>query len=130
MANHLNILAWIIPWTEEPGGLHSMGQKELDMTEMTEHACKHGFLTTANAVLWWQDNMVVAAWEVASQRSWRQEQSSDQSPQFPTWSQRREKAGVRIQLQGGQRVLGSILAPGWPVVAETGEPSILGILQH
>ena len=22
MATHSNILAWIIPWTEEPGGLH------------------------------------------------------------------------------------------------------------
>ena len=26
------ILAWRIPWTEEPGGLQSMGRKELDTT--------------------------------------------------------------------------------------------------
>ena len=32
MATHSNILAWRIPWTEEPGGLQSMGHKELDMT--------------------------------------------------------------------------------------------------
>ena len=25
MATHTSILAWIIPWTEEPGGLQSMG---------------------------------------------------------------------------------------------------------
>ena len=25
MTNHSNILAWRIPWTEEPGGLESMG---------------------------------------------------------------------------------------------------------
>ena len=25
MANHSSILAWRIPWTEEPGGLQSMG---------------------------------------------------------------------------------------------------------
>ena len=25
MATHSNILAWEIPWTEEPGGLWSMG---------------------------------------------------------------------------------------------------------
>ena len=25
MATHSNILAWKIPWTEEPGGLQSMG---------------------------------------------------------------------------------------------------------
>ena len=33
MATHSSILAWRIPWTEEPGGLQSMGSHELDMTE-------------------------------------------------------------------------------------------------
>ena len=33
MAAHSSILAWRIPWTEEPGGLQSMGHKESDMTE-------------------------------------------------------------------------------------------------
>ena len=34
MATHSTILAWRIPWTEEPGGLHSpWGHKELNMTE-------------------------------------------------------------------------------------------------
>ena len=28
MATHSSILAWRIPWTEEPGGLQSMGHKE------------------------------------------------------------------------------------------------------
>ena len=32
MATHSTILAWKIPWTEEPGGPQSMGWKELDMT--------------------------------------------------------------------------------------------------
>ena len=32
MTNHSSILAWGIPWTEEPGGLQSMGSQELDMT--------------------------------------------------------------------------------------------------
>ena len=27
MATHSNILAWRIPWTEEPGGLQSMGMQ-------------------------------------------------------------------------------------------------------
>ena len=27
-----SILAWRIPWTEEPGGIQSMGLQELDMT--------------------------------------------------------------------------------------------------
>ena len=29
MAIHSSILAWEIPWTEEPGGLQSMGLQEL-----------------------------------------------------------------------------------------------------
>ena len=33
MATNSSILAWTIPWTEEPGGLQSMGLKKLDMTE-------------------------------------------------------------------------------------------------
>ena len=33
MATHSNVLAWKTPWTEEPGGLPSMGRTELDTTE-------------------------------------------------------------------------------------------------
>ena len=29
MATHSNILAWRIPWTEEPGGLQSMGSQRV-----------------------------------------------------------------------------------------------------
>ena len=32
MATHSSILAWKIPWTEECGGLQSMGSQESDMT--------------------------------------------------------------------------------------------------
>ena len=32
MTNHSSILAWRIPWTEEPGRLQSMGSQESDMT--------------------------------------------------------------------------------------------------
>ena len=32
-ATHCNILAWRITWTEELGGLQSMGHKESDTTE-------------------------------------------------------------------------------------------------
>ena len=33
MAIHSSILAWRIPWTEEPGGLQSWGHKESDTAE-------------------------------------------------------------------------------------------------
>ena len=32
MAAHSSILAWRIPWTEEPGRLQSMGSQESDTT--------------------------------------------------------------------------------------------------
>ena len=32
MATHSSILAWRIPWTEESGGLQSMGSQESDTT--------------------------------------------------------------------------------------------------
>ena len=39
MATHSSILAWRIPWTEEPGGLHPWGRKDpfspSDRTEAT-----------------------------------------------------------------------------------------------
>ena len=35
MVTHNSILAWRIPWTEEPGGLHPKGHKDLDTTEAT-----------------------------------------------------------------------------------------------
>ena len=33
MATHSSVLAWRIPWTEEPGGLQSMGSQESDTTK-------------------------------------------------------------------------------------------------
>ena len=33
MATHSSILAWEIPWTEEPGGIQCWGHKESDTTE-------------------------------------------------------------------------------------------------
>jgi len=38
MATYSSILAWRIPWTEESGGLQSIGCKESDITEATEHS--------------------------------------------------------------------------------------------
>ena len=37
MSMHPRILAWEIPWTEEPGRLQSRGLQELDMTERLHH---------------------------------------------------------------------------------------------
>ena len=34
-ATHSSILSWSMPQTEEPGGLRSMGHKQLDTSEMS-----------------------------------------------------------------------------------------------
>ena len=41
MATHSSIFAWKIPWTEEPGGLQSMGSQSLRHNLVTEHARIH-----------------------------------------------------------------------------------------
>ena len=33
MVTHSSMLAWRIPWTEDPAGLQSMGCKELEVTD-------------------------------------------------------------------------------------------------
>ena len=43
MATHSSILAWEIPWTEEPGRLQSMGSQESDMTEQLNHTSSDTF---------------------------------------------------------------------------------------
>ena len=37
MATHSSILAWIIPWREEPGGLQSIGSKRVGQELATKH---------------------------------------------------------------------------------------------
>ena len=37
MAPHSSILAWEIPWTEEPGRLHSMGSQKVRHDRRTDH---------------------------------------------------------------------------------------------
>ena len=41
MVTHSSFVAWRIPWTEEPGGLQSMGSQELDMTQRLNQHSKY-----------------------------------------------------------------------------------------
>ena len=40
MAVHFSILAWRIPWTEEPGGLRSMGSQRVKQLSTYTHTKK------------------------------------------------------------------------------------------
>ena len=58
MAPHSSTFAWKIPWTEEPGGLQSMGSLELDMTEQLHFhfslSCIEKEMATHSSVLAWR----------------------------------------------------------------------------
>ena len=41
LATHSSILAWRIPWTEEPGGLQSTGLQRVGHNWATDHTCTH-----------------------------------------------------------------------------------------
>ena len=43
--NPLQYSCWRLPWTEEPGGLQSLGLKGSDTTEATEHSAPSGTLS-------------------------------------------------------------------------------------
>ena len=50
-ATHSSVLAWRIPWTEEPGRLQSMGSQQSDTTErLSTHT--HVFLTVLRLQCW------------------------------------------------------------------------------
>ena len=57
MATHSSTLAWKIPWTEEPGGLQSMGSLESDTTERLHftfhfHALEKEMATHSSVLAW------------------------------------------------------------------------------
>ena len=45
MATHSSILAWRIPWTEEPGGLQSMGSQRVRHDRATYHISTQNILS-------------------------------------------------------------------------------------
>ena len=42
MATHSSMLAWETPWTEEPGGLSSMGSQRVELNLATKKQQQHG----------------------------------------------------------------------------------------
>ena len=63
MAPHSSTLAWKIPWTEEPGGLQSMGSVRVGHTERLH------FLTFMHWRRKWQATPVFLRGESHGQRS-------------------------------------------------------------
>ena len=54
MAPHSSTLAWKIPWTEEPGGLQSMGSLGIGQTERLHFHASEKAMATHSSVLAWR----------------------------------------------------------------------------
>ena len=54
MAPHCSTLAWKIPWTEEPGGLQSMGLRLSDFTFTFHFHALEKEMATHSSVLAWR----------------------------------------------------------------------------
>ena len=44
MAAHSSIIAWRIPWTEEPGGLQSVGSQRVRYDRVTKNNTGHSLI--------------------------------------------------------------------------------------
>ena len=96
MAPHSSTLAWKIPWTEEPGGLQSMGSLESDMTEQLHFHFSLSCIGEGNGGplqcsclenprdggAWW-----AAVYGVAQGRTWLKRLSSSSSSKLSLVSQ-------------------------------------------
>ena len=66
MATHSGVLAWEIPWTEEPGGLYSpWGHKESDTTERLHFHIHFHYSDRACQVVQWVKNPPANSGDVA-----------------------------------------------------------------
>ena len=52
MAIHSSILAWRIPWTEEPGSYSPWGHRELDTNEATQQQQQAFTKVSLREILW------------------------------------------------------------------------------
>ena len=71
MATHASILAWKIPWAEEPGRLQSMGLLRVRHDWVTEHVREHTHTNTHTHThtKWRARNRVIYIWKLFQNRS-------------------------------------------------------------
>ena len=62
MAAHPRILAWKIPWTEEPGGLHSMRSQRVRHIHTLTHFLKQRVVQTAFKICAWHTQPQFKSW--------------------------------------------------------------------
>ena len=103
MATHSSILAWRIPWTEEPGGLQSLELHKSDTTEVTQHT-RTWLLTTEaeNGRHWPHDRVFYCTCQL------RPQQPEDQEARWRgSFTEQHCVGGVREQLRDWWKGLAS-----------------------
>ena len=65
MATHSSILAWRIPWTEEPGGLQSMGSQRVRCNWATNMPPTHTYIRVCVCVC-----VCICVWGVCIKAAW------------------------------------------------------------
>ena len=65
VAAHSSTLAWKVPWTEEPGGLQSMGPEQSDTTERLHFRFSRSRIGEGMAA-----HCSVPAWRVQGRGAW------------------------------------------------------------
>ena len=74
MATHSSILAWNIPWTEEPGGLQSMGSQRdtTDRAHISNYLCwKTFYLSRTNAFIKYDKRNLLQKWNKYKQNTYK-----------------------------------------------------------
>ena len=64
MAIHSSILVWRIPWTEEPGGLQSMGLQRVGLNWVTDHTDTQTARLQASACSQWRHLAQIWGWSL------------------------------------------------------------------
>ena len=62
MATYSSILAWKIPWAEEPGGLHSKGSQN-SWTRLSTYTHMRIISQIPKLYIWWRHFLIKSGWD-------------------------------------------------------------------
>jgi len=106
MATHSSIFAWEIPWTEEPGGLQSIGSQRVGH-DWSDLACTHKDFLIFCGLLGKSVESLLSGWWGPSSLPPRRPQSNPTTLSLPGWWHRKEVAGFL-----GVRERWEVMSPG------------------
>ena len=119
MAIHSSILVWEIPWTEEPGGLQSMGQQKAGHNLYAEYIMRKVGLEEAQAEI----KIVrrnISNLRYADDITLMAESEEELKSLLMTVKEESEKVGLKLNIQK-MKIMASGPITSWEIDGETGE---------